>query len=256
MAISLASLAKPQLGAIHCTLVGEGGIGKTSLAAAFPAPVFIRTEDGMASLIGHDVQAFPLAHSSDDVFAAIKALATEEHQFKTLVIDSITQLNTMIESEIIASDPKQPKSINQANGGYGAGHASVAQAHQKIREWCNRLAFEKGMNIVYIAHADSETVEPPDNDAYTRYSLRLNKRSVSHYSDNVDIVAFIKLKTLTYGQDDTKKAKTTGERIITCYPTPSHISKNRFGIKEDLIFREGENPFVPYIQKVSHVEAA
>lgn len=247
MAISLSSLAKPTLGAIHCTLVGEGGIGKTSLAATFPKPVFIRTEDGMASLVGHDVQAFPLANSSNDVFEAIKVLATEEHDFKTLVIDSITQLNTMIEQEVIASDPKQPKSINQANGGYGAGHATVAQMHGKLREWCNRLAFEKGMNVIYIAHADSETVEPPDNDAYTRYTVRMNKRSVCHYSDNVDIVAFLKLKTLTTGSGDTKKARTTGERIITCYPTPSHISKNRFGIHEDLTLTNGENPFAPYI---------
>lgn len=247
MAISLASLAKPTLGAIHCTLVGEGGIGKTSLAATFPNPVFILAEDGLASLAGSDIQAFPLIKHSSEVFEAIKVLATEPHEFKTLVIDSITQLNIMIESEIVESDTKNPKTINQALGGYGAGHNAVAQVHGQIREWCSRLAYEKGMNIIYIAHADSETVEPPDNDSYTRYTVRMNKRSVSHYSDNVDIVAFLKLKTMTSGAGDTKRAKTTGERMITCYPTPSHISKNRFGIKEDLIFQNGQNPFAPFI---------
>lgn len=250
MATLLSTLAKPKLGAIHCTLVGEGGIGKTSLAATFPKPVFIRTEDGLASLVGKDVQAFPLATKVDQVFEAIGALATEEHDFKTLVIDSITQLNIMIEKEVVASDPKQPKSINQANGGYGAGHNSVALVHQRLREWCNRLASEKGMNVVYIAHADSETIELPDHDPYTRYTVRMNKRSVSHYSDNVDIVAFLKLQTFTSGSGDTKKARTTGERILTCYPTPSHISKNRFGISEDLILNNGENPFAPYINSL------
>lgn len=247
MRLSLASLAKPSLGAVICTLVGEGGIGKTSLAATFPAPVFIRSEDGLTSLIGQDVQAFPLAESSTDVLEALQVLLNEEHEFKTVVIDSITQLNIMFEKEIIDSDPKA-SSIIHAMGGYGAGYAALASKHGQVRELCNQLAHSKGMNVVFIAHAENETVEPPDNNSYTRYSLRLHKKSVAHYVDNADLVAFIKQKTLTTGDGDVKKARTTGERIITCYPTPNHVSKNRFGIKEDLLFVEGENPFVPYIQ--------
>jgi hypothetical protein len=73
------------------------------------------------ALKGNDnVSMFPLATSTQDVLDAIEALATEKHEHKTLVIDSITQLATLIESEIVAADPKA-KSINQAGGGYGAG---------------------------------------------------------------------------------------------------------------------------------------
>ncbi|MCB1638471.1 MAG: AAA family ATPase, partial [Thiothrix sp.] len=147
----------------------------------------------------------------------------------------------------VLNDPKKPKSINQALGGYGAGHNAVSDMHRMVREAAGWLMAEKGMNIVFIAHALAETVDPPDTDSYTRYSIRMNTRSVAHYSDNVDLVGFIKLRTFTRGDGDVKKATTTGERIITCHPTASHISKNRFGIKEDLIFAEGSNPFVPFI---------
>jgi hypothetical protein len=86
-------------------------MGKTTLAAMFPKPVFIRTEDGTASLVGNDgVSLFPLATSTQDVLDAIEALATEKHEHKTLVIDSITQLATLIESEIVAADPKASRS--------------------------------------------------------------------------------------------------------------------------------------------------
>jgi hypothetical protein len=61
---------------------------------------------------------------TQDVLDAIEALATEKHEHKTLVIDSITQLATLIESEIVAADPKA-KSINQAGGGYGAGYSTA-----------------------------------------------------------------------------------------------------------------------------------
>lgn len=248
MAISLSSLTKPTSRPVICTLVGEGGMGKTSLAAQFPAPVFIRTEDGTASLRGRDdVALFPMSRGSQDVLDAMAALGTEQHEFKTLVLDSITQLNTLIEQEIIASDPKNPRSINQALGGYGAGHSAVAERHRQIREATNWLQSEKGMNVVFIAHAVSETIDPPDNDSYTRYTIRMNQKSVAHYSDNVDLVGFIKLKTFTRGEGDRKKAISDGQRVITCYPTATHISKNRYDIVEDLPFDQHTNPLVPFI---------
>ena len=135
MAINLKSLSKPTgQRPIIMTLFGEGGMGKTTLAAMMPKPVFIRTEDGTASLTGNDnVSLFPVATSTQDVFDAIEVLATEKHEFKTLVIDSITQLATLIESEIVASDPKA-KSINQAGGGYGAGYGTASEVHRQIRD--------------------------------------------------------------------------------------------------------------------------
>lgn len=232
---------------IIVTLVGEGGMGKTTLAASFPDPIIIRVEDGTASLTGReDVALTPLMQSSQGVIDALTSLGTEEHPFRTVIIDSVTQLNTLIESEVVASDPKA-KSINQAMGGYGAGQSAVSERHRMIREFAGRLQAYNGMNVVFIAHAESETLELPDADPYTRYTIRMHRKSVSHYSDNVDLVGFIKLKTFTTGESDKKRAHSDGSRIMTCYPTPSHISKNRFGIKRDLPFIEGENPLAPYI---------
>lgn len=250
MAISLSQLTAPTgQRPIIATIVGEAGIGKTSLAASFPSPVFIRTEDGTQSLSGRDdVALFPVAQSSQDVLDAIALLGSQQHDFQTLVIDSITQLNTMIESEIIAQDGKA-RSINQALGGYGAGYAAASDRHRQIREWAGQLAVHASMNVVFIAHADSETVDAPDNDPYTRYTIRMHKKSVSHYSDNVDLVAFLKLKTYVSGATEKKRAVSDGTRIITCYPTPSHISKNRFGITTDIPFNVGDNPFASFLPK-------
>lgn len=240
-------LSRPAHRAVMVTIAGEGGMGKTSLAAAFPAPVFLRTEDGMESLGNNAPMAFPVAGSSRDIEEQLLMLGREDHQFRTVVIDSVTKLNILIEQEIVAGDPKKPMSINQANGGYGAGLSAAAERHRKIKSICDQLVQYKGMNVVFIAHAESETVELPDQDPYTRYTLRMGKRAVTHYSDDVDIIAFIKLKTFTHGDGDRKRATTTGDRIITCFPTPNHISKNRYGIKENLPFPEGSNPLADFI---------
>ena len=180
---------------------------------------------------------------------AIEGLATQEHEHKTLVIDSITQLATMIEHEIVASDPKA-KSINQADGGYGSGYNTASERHRLIREWAGALAYDKGMNVVFLGHADTETMNLPDMDAYARYTVRMHKKSIPHYVDNTDLVGFIRLKTFTRGEEGKRKAISSGEREIICHSQASNVSKNRFGITEPLTFTfEGGNPFAPYLKK-------
>ncbi len=251
MAIDLSQLSKPSgQRPIIVTLFGEGGMGKTTLAAMFPKPVIIRTEDGTTSLIGNEnVSMFPLAQTSQDVLDAIEALATQDHDHKTLVLDSITQLATMIEGEIVAADAKA-KSINQAGGGYGAGYSTAADRHRLIRDWAGALAYEKGMNVVFIGHADTETMDLPDFDPYTRYSVRLHKKSLPHYTDNVDAVCMIRLKTFTRGDGDKKRAISSGEREIICFPQAASVTKNRFNITDPLPFTfEGGNPFENFVAK-------
>ena len=248
MAINLGSLVSPSKRSLFFTVISEAGMGKTTLASLFPSPVFIRTEDGTRSIEAReDVALFPVAKSSGEVLEAIALLVTEDHKFRTVIIDSVTKLNDIIEAEVVAMDGKA-KSINQAAGGYGAGYAQASGVHREIREACGFLAEKKGMNVVFIAHADTESVDLPDQDQFSRYTIRMNKRSISHYIDNVDVVAYIKLRMFVAGKEGEKKrAGTDGSRIITCYPTPSHISKNRLGIKTDLPFTEGENPFKAYL---------
>jgi hypothetical protein len=251
MAIDLKKLERPRgQRPIIATFFGEGGMGKSTLAAMFPRPVFIRTEDGTASLAGNDeVMLFPLVSSSQEVLDQIEALATQEHEFKTLVLDSITQLGTLIEHEIVAADPKA-KSINQAGGGYGAGYNTAAEKHRQVREWAGALAYERGMNVVFIGHADTETLDLPDFDPFARYTVRMHKRSLPHYTDNVDLVGLIRLKTYVRGDGDKKRAISTGDREIICFPQASSVTKNRFNITQPLPFTfEGGNPFEAFVAK-------
>lgn len=253
MAISLESISKPQSKPIMATILGEAGTGKTTFAANFPSPIFIRAEDGLTSLESRDgIEAFPLISNTNEVFEGINVLATQEHQFKTVVIDSVTRLNELFEKEVVESDPKKPRSINQALGGYGAGHAAVAEKHRTLRNWCESLRAAKGMNILFLAHADHDTIELPDQDPYIRYTLRLNKRSVSSYVDNVDLVGLVRLRTFTTGDGDRKKAISDGARELVCNALASSVSKNRYGITKPLELGEFDNPlvqFVPWLQK-------
>ena len=233
------------------TIMAEGGMGKTTLGALFPNPVFMRFEDGTSALSSDDdelnakfqqVQELPLVKNVGDEHEQLRLLGTTDHPFKTLVVDTISAMNEMYENHVIDTDPKKPKSINQAGGGYGAGHGAVARMHNNFRERCERLREVKGMNIVFLCHVETVDIELPDTDKYMRYSLTMNKRSVPHYTNNVDMVGHLRLLQFTHGDGDRKKVSSNGQRVLTCYPLASSVTKNRYGITKDIAVPYGANP--------------
>lgn len=244
----LASIEKPKDRNAIVTLVGDAGTAKTSTACTFPNPIVIRAEDGLQAIpIDRRPDAFPLLYKVDDLWKQLTTLVTEKHEYKTVVIDSVTALERLFIQHVIESDPKNPKSINQAMGGYGAGLSAVASMHQRVRKACGVLNERNGMNIVFIAHADTETIELPDQEPYTRYALRLGKKSVAPYVDDSDLVGFLKLETFTRGDGERKKAISNGDIIMVCHATAANVSKNRYGIKEPIPVPYGKNPLVNFI---------
>jgi len=244
----LNTIGKPADRPVIMTICGDSGMGKTTLASTFPKPIVIRAEDGLQSIKADcRPDAFPMLSTVDNLWEQLTALVKEEHDYQTVIVDSVTALERMFIQYVIDSDTKKPRSINQALGGYGAGLAAVSAMHQRVRKACGVLNERRGMHVVFVAHADVETLELPDQDPYSRYSLRLGKKSVAPYVDDSDIVGFIKLQTFTTGDGERKKAISDGSRLLVTYTTAANVSKNRYGITEDLLVEEGVNPLIDLI---------
>lgn len=253
------TIRKPADRPVLVTICGDSGMGKTSLAATFPKPIFIRAEDGMQSIpADRRPDAFPLIGDAKTLWEQLTAVIHEPHDYKTLVIDSVTALERLFMADVLAQDPKA-KSINQALGGYGAGTAAVAAMHQRVRKGAGLANEKRGMHVVFVAHADVETMKLPDADDYMRYSLRLPSKSLPPYVDDVDVVGFVRLEMFTKGDEgERKRAISTGDRELIVHAAASCVSKNRYGITEPLAFKAGENPLAAVIPalRVSHGAAS
>ena len=240
----LSTVSKPAARPPIITVVGEAGTGKSSFAASFPKPIFIRIEDGV-SRISRKVEApdvFPVVGGSDALFDQMMALVKEEHDYSTLVLDSVTKLEEVFTREIIEKDGRA-KTLSTAMGGYGAGYQMLASMHARVRKAAGVLNTQKQMAIVFIAHADLETMRLPDTDDYQRHSLRLNSKSIAPYVDDVDVVGFVRLSAALRGDDgERKKVVSTGDREFVCHATAASVSKNGLGITQSLPFEEGTNP--------------
>lgn len=244
------AISKPDARPPVITIVGEAGTGKSTLAATFPNPIFIRIEDGVGRI--HDAvpvpDVFPVVKTEEDLQAQLIWLLKEKHNYKTLVIDSVSALESLFTEAILAQDGRA-KTLSTALGGYGAGFSALASRHRGIRKMCGILNERRGMAIVFISHADLETMRLPDADDYQRHSLRLNAKSFPAYIDDVDLVGFVRLVSALRGENgDRKKVVSNGDRELICYATASSVSKNGYGITDALDLVPGENPLLPYMK--------
>lgn len=210
-------------------IYGGHGIGKSTLASQFPAPIFISTEDGLDSL---DVTSFPKATALADVVNSIKTLLKEDHEFKTVVVDSVDWL---VEPLIVENVNSQYDDKEQA---FGKGQMYIAEEFREILQGLDALRLKKNMNIVLIAHAAVVKFEDPRTEPYDRYQPKLPNRCNALLMEWADVLAFAAFKVIIKKDDagfNNKKTRgtTNGDRLLHFIETPAYAAKNRYDCPED-----------------------
>jgi hypothetical protein len=221
--VTRATAAHPPRLLIH----GQEGVGKTTLAAQFPSPVFLQTEDGCPG--GIQIDTFGLLTAFPDVRAALMALASEPHEFGTVVVDALDALEGLIWRDLCA---QQGWASIEAPG-YGKGYVAADNWWRDVLSGLEYLRRERGMMIVLLAHSAIETINDPRTASYTSYQLRLHKRARGLVQDWVDAIGFL-APDLHVKEDDAgfgkRRARADGgsQRWLHWEGRPSFVAKNRY----------------------------
>jgi hypothetical protein len=208
---------------------GAEGVGKTTIASKFPAPIFLQTEDGCPS--GLEVNSFGLIDNFGDLRSAIGALASEQHHYRTVVIDSLDAAEGLIWDDACRSQGWS--SIESP--GYGKGYVIVESWWIDILKGLDYLRRRIGMSIVLLAHSAIETINDPRAASYTSYQLRVHKRARSLVQDWCDAIGFlapdlhVQSEEIGFGKKR-NRADGGSQRWLHFEARPSFVAKNRYGL--------------------------
>ncbi|HEM2714255.1 TPA: AAA family ATPase [Streptococcus suis] len=214
-------------------IYGPEGIGKSSLAAQFPNPLFIDTEGSTDNM---DVTRADKPTSWTMLMNHIAFVKANPTICQTLVIDTIDWAEALALQYICAQHNKS----GIEDFGWGSGYTYLIEEIGRLLDRLQELV-ELGINVVLTAHAQVKKFTKPDElGGYDRYELKLsNKKTETNVSAKVkewaDMVLFLNYKTYIITDDKTKKQKAQGgQRVMQTTHSPSWDAKNRHNLPEEL----------------------
>ena len=209
----------------RCMVHGVQGVGKSTFGARSRKPVFIQTEDGLGEI---DCVKFPLSRSFAEVMAALTELASQDHDFETVVVDSLDRLELLIWQEVCTAENVS----NIEKIGFQKGYTFALNFWRKFLDALDALRRDRGMAVILIAHTKIEKFQTPEDSAFDRFTPRLHKLAASVVMEWCDEVFFATYSTTT----DPKKVKniTAPERVMRTCEGPTHVAKNRLGMPYEL----------------------
>jgi hypothetical protein len=180
--------------------------------------------------------SFGLLESYPQVRNALTILATERHDFQTVVIDALDELEGMIWADVCATHSWP--SIEAP--GYGKGYVEADTWWHDLLKALDYLRRERGMMVLLLAHSAIETVNDPRVPAYTSYQLRLHKRARGLAQDWADMIGFLAsdlvIKSEDAGFSKTRHRADGGStRWLHTEGRPSFVAKNRYGLPPKIL---------------------
>jgi len=217
---------------VRVAIHGGPGVGKSSFAAAAPAPLFIDADRRTGNL---DV-ARVVPTSWSDILDTMRELCTvtaAKSEFATIVFDTLDAMEYLLHAELCAKHGCE--NIEQIAGGYGKGFVAAKVEWLRFAAGIEALR-SVGFGVILIAHSDIRTFQNPDGENYDVWTMQLDKRAVSILRGRVDIIGFACHEDLARKKKGELKAKvvTTGERVLKFKHNPAYLTKQDMGVPDDI----------------------
>lgn len=222
--MSIAVKSTRRAAPVRALIHGDGGVGKSTLAASAPLAIFIAAEDGLKNI---DAQAVdPPPRTWADVLEAIDHLAAlPVSECRTIAIDSLDWIEPLCWSHVCVKGKKP----DIESFGYGKGYAAA------LDEW--RVFLRKletvsasGKNVILIAHSVRKPVKNPEGDDYEKWQIKLHEKASGLLKEWVDVVGFAAHEIVVDDSSGRAKGMSTGKRVLRTQPNAAYDAKTRYSL--------------------------
>lgn len=231
-------------------MFGEPGEGKTTLAAQFPAPIFIIThgETGIdsaknAGVAAKDIPVVRLEelYNTDDIpdgvghpafnkcIETLRAVAAGGHDRRTVIVDTLSGFEKINEQHCASIEFKgDMKGRQQDEWNAWAAGPRRAEAYWSSEFIPACLAcIEAGYNVVLLAHCKSATIKNPNGPDYQKYQPDLADRIFNCTAKSLQYLLYLG-KQPDFETDKATKKRTvkSNERFIGITNETWYAAKN------------------------------
>lgn len=212
-------------------IYGPPGWGKTSFAAHMPRPIVLMTpgEDRLVKLIEQGLVPktpfFPrTAESWSDVQDAVNALATQPHEYQTLIVDTANGAERLGQEMVCENDFKGDW------GEYGFASFGKGERITANRLWwqllqrLDDLRESRRMRIVLCCHSSVRSTKNPDGPDYDKIEPSLSKPAwgfTSRWADMILCGSFDVSVGKENPRDKTQRAKGKGGKVRILHTSAS-----------------------------------
>ena len=203
-----------ELGKQTILLYAPPKLGKSTFASKFPEAIFFECEPGLNHL-----EVFKLPTYKWEDF--LELIAKGEHNFKTLVIDTVDNAFKMCSDYVCAKHGIE----YEGDMGHGKGWALVKNEWHRVLTRLASLPY----GLILISHAVDKTIETRTGE-YTKTTPSLPDRARNVVLGLVDIIL--------YG-DSVPRKDTAGnviiDRVLRTKPHPTYEAGDRTGRLPDVL---------------------
>jgi hypothetical protein len=211
---------------IKFCIYGAEGVGKSSLAAQMPEPLFLDTEGGTSRL---NVRRIKIA-SWEELVATVKEVIATPTVCKTLVVDTADWAESLCTDYIC----NKYRKANIEDFGFGKGYTYLAEEFGNFLQLMSQL-IGVGINPVIIAHGKPRKYELPEEQGqFDRWEMKLSKQCAPLVKEWCDVLLFCNYKTFVITTENNSKKAQGGKRVMYTTHNPCWDAKNRFNLPDEL----------------------
>ncbi|MEM9489761.1 MAG: ATP-binding protein, partial [Myxococcota bacterium] len=231
-------------GALRYLFYGIAGVGKTTLASDALNPIFLDCEDGTGLI---DCARYPfrdepgghVAQSYQELLDAIDDLITGEHNFQSVVIDTLDRVEALLWAHICERDSRNSNKTYKSivDYGYGKGFEVAVDEWRALCGKLDQLRARRNVTIILLAHAQIRRFGNPEGEDYDRYSLRVHEKASGFLRGWVDVLGFCCYEggAAKHTGEDKIRGYSTGLRHVRFQREAAYDAKSRLPTPDPMV---------------------